>query len=187
MGQIAATAALSALMLQSVMTEPVAVPTSAAQTEAVQPAAAVQPTAIILPKDTPIHLMTLTEVTTKTDTVGDKFKLRVDKDVQINGATIIPVGTLAWGEVTSAKSSGNVGKAGSLTAQLLYVELNGQQIPISGDTSSKGRTGTAEAVVGVLSLGILGLFAKGNNAKIKAGEKITAFVTNDTELKPAMP
>ncbi len=145
----------------------------------------VEPAPIVISKDTPIHLMTLTEVTTKTDDIGHRFKLRVNKDVQINGATVIPVGTLAWGEVTSAESSGNVGKGGSLTARLLYVEMNGQQIPISGDTSAKGRTATAETVVGVLSLGLLGLFAKGNNAKIKAGEKITAFVSEDTSLKTA--
>ena len=144
-----------------------------------------EPAPIVIPKDTPIHLMTLTEVTTKTDDVGHKYKLRVDKDVQIDGMTIIPVGTLAWGEVTSAESSGNLGKGGSLTARLLYVELNGQQIPISGDTSSTGRTATAETVVSVLSIGLLGLFAKGNNAKIKAGEKTTAFVAEDTILKAA--
>lgn len=138
---------------------------------------------IVIPKDTPVHLMTLTEVTTKTDDVGHRYKLRVDKDVQIDGTTIIPVGTLAWGEVTSAESSGNLGKGGSLTARLLYVELNGQQIPISGDTASTGRTATAETVVSVLSIGLLGLFAKGNNAKIKAGEKTTAFVAEDTILK----
>jgi hypothetical protein len=163
---------------------PAALPASnSANGEQGSAALLVEPAAIVIPKDTPIHLMTLTEVTTKTDDIGHRYKLRVDKDVQIDGATIIPVGTLAWGEVTSSESSGNLGKGGSLTARLLYVELNGQHIPISGDTSSKSRTATAETVVSVLSIGLLGLFAKGNNAKIKAGEKTTAFVSEDTILR----
>lgn len=140
---------------------------------------------IVIPKDTPVHLMTLTEVTTKTDMAGTKFKLRVNEDVVIDGSAVIPKGTLAWGEVTSAESSGNLGKSGRLTARLLYIELYGQRIPIEGDTSAKGKSGTAETVVAVLGLGLLGLFAKGNNAKIKAGEKSTAFVANDFTLKLA--
>lgn len=140
---------------------------------------------VAIPKDTPVHLMTLTEVTTKTDGAGHRFKLRVNEDVIVNGETVVPKGTLAWGEVTSAESSGNLGKSGRLTARLLYIELNGQRIPIEGDTSAKGRSGTAETVVGVLGLGLLGLFAKGNNAKIKAGEKSTAFVADDFILNRA--
>lgn len=147
------------------------------------PASPVPSETIIIPKDTPVHLMTLTEVTTKTDMAGKKFKLRVNEDVIIDGSAVIPKGTLAWGEVTSAESSGNLGKSGRLTARLLFIELNGQRIPIEGDTSAKGKSGTAETVVGVLGLGLLGLFAKGNNAKIKAGEKSTAFVANDFPLK----
>lgn len=187
--------ALVAVAVQGVPTAPAA-PALAVEQQAndpVQPGATLAApsvsaaAAIILPRDTPIHLMTLTEVTTKTDTIGHRFKLRVNQPVVIGGATVIPVGALAWGEVTTADSSGNLGKAGSLTARLLYVEYAGQKIPISGDTSAKGRTGTAETVVGVLSLGLLGLFAKGNNAKIKAGEKITAFVTDDFTLTAPTP
>lgn len=160
------------------------VPTTAVSTptEPASNEAEIAPQKIIIPRDTPVHLMTLTEVSTKTDMEGHKFKLRVNEDVVLSGKTVIAKGSLAWGEVTSAESSGNLGKGGSLTARLLYVDVKGQRVPIEGDTSAKGRTATAETVVGVLSLGLLGLFAKGNNAKIKAGEKITAFVAEDFEL-----
>lgn len=158
--------------------------TAASDVKADQPAEVPKPapSKIVIPRDTPVHLMTLTEVTTKTDMVGHKFKLRVNEDVVLEGKTVIAKGTLAWGEVTSAESSGNLGKAGSLSARLLYIDRKGQRIPIEGDTSARGRTATAETVVGVLGLGIFGLFAKGNNAKIKAGEKITAFIAEDVEL-----
>jgi len=40
--------------------------------------------------------------------------------------------------------------------------------------------------MGVLSLGLLGLFAKGNNAKIKAGEQMTAFKSDDVIISGKM-
>ena len=142
---------------------------------------------IILRRDTPIHFMVVSEVTTKTHTAGHRFRLRVDKPVAVDGLVVIPVGATAWGEVLEARKSGNVGKAGSLEARLLYVESGSVQVPINGTNSAKGASGGGETALGVLALGPLGLFARGNNAKIKAGELMTGFVDQDTELpRPAL-
>ena len=137
---------------------------------------------LILKRDTPIHFMVVSEVTTKTHTPGHRFKLRVDKPVIVDGVVILRAGATAWGEVLAAKKSGNVGKSGTLEARLLYVEGDGFQVPVSGSNSAKGAGGGAETALGVLALGPLGLFAKGNNAKIKAGELMTGFVELDTEI-----
>ena len=153
---------------------------SLAVTEA--PPQSVNPALLVLPQDTPVHLMVLNEVTTKEHSAGHRFKLRVQEPVVLDGTTVIPVGATAWGEVLSAEKSGNVGKSGKVSARLLYVETGGVRIPVSGETSSKGKSGTAETVMGVLGLGVFGLFAKGNNAKIKAGEKMIAFTSETTEL-----
>ena len=144
-----------------------------------EPAAA---SALVLRRDTPIHFMVVSEVTTKTHTAGHRFKLRVDKPVSINGVMVIPVGATAWGEVLEAEKSGNAGKSGKLSAKLLYVDVGGIQVPISGNNDAKGSSGTGETMLGVLALGPLGLFAKGNNAKIKAGELMTGFVEQDTAM-----
>lgn len=135
---------------------------------------------IVLRRDTPVHLMVLNEVSTKEHGAGHRFKLRVNRPVEVDGMTLVPVGTLAYGEVTSAESSGNVGKSGKVSARLLNIDLNGRAIPLSGDTSSAGNAGTAETIMGVLALGPFGLFAKGNNAKIKAGELMNGFTACDT-------
>lgn len=166
---------------------------SAAQSEAVvetaaapgsAPAMAAEPAVspLVLKRDTPIHFMVISEVTTKTHTPGHRFRLRVDKPVFVDGVLALPVGTIAWGEVLAAKKSGNAGKSGSLEARLLYVDVNGYRVPISGNNTAKGAGGGAETVLGVLALGPLGLLAKGNNAKIKAGELMTGFVEQDTEI-----
>lgn len=137
---------------------------------------------LVLKRDTPIHFMVISEVTTKTHTPGHRFRLRVDKPVFVDGVLALPVGTIAWGEVLAAKKSGNVGKSGTLEARLLYVDVNGYRVPISGSNSAKGAGGGAETALGVLALGPFGLLAKGNNAKIKAGELMTGFVEQDTEI-----
>lgn len=147
-----------------------------------------EPAPLILPQDTPVHLMVLTEVTTKEHGAGHRFKLRVQEPVLIDGTTVIPLGATAWGEVLSAEQSGNLGKSGKLSARLLYIEAGDFRIPLAGETSSKGKSGTAETVMGVLGLGVFGLFAKGNNAKIKAGERMIVFTSEPTELpRPVMP
>jgi len=154
------------------------------------PAIAVEPAIapLVLKRDTPVHFMVVSEVTTKTHTQGHRFRLRVDKPVFVDGVLALPVGTTAWGEVLAAKKSGNAGKSGSLEARLLYVE--GYRVPISGNNEAKGAGGGAETALGIIALGPLGLLAKGNNAKIKAGELMTGFVEQDTAIprpKPAAP
>ncbi|HEV2079700.1 MAG TPA: hypothetical protein VGR19_07380 [Allosphingosinicella sp.] len=137
-------------------------------------------------KDTLVRLMVLNEVSTRKAKPGDRFVLRVDEDVVVNGTTIIPVGTKAWGEVTSAEASGAVGKSGKLSAKLLYVEANGQRIPLVGSDQAKGAAGTTQVAMGVIGgLGLLGLLAPGNNAKLKAGDIINGSFETDLAFDPA--
>ena len=137
---------------------------------------------LVLQRDTPVHLMVMNEVSTKERSAGYRFKLRVNEPVIVSGVIVVPAGTLAYGEVMSAESSGNVGKSGRLSARLLNIDLGGRAIGISGETTANGKSGTGEVVAAVIGLGLLGLFAKGNNAKIKAGELMTGFTTEDTQF-----
>ena len=139
-------------------------------------------TPLIIPRDTPVHLMVLNEVSTKDHEAGHRFRLRVDRPVVVQGREIIPVGATVWGELTDARKSGNVGRRGKLAATLSHIEHDGREIPLEGGTIAQGASGKGETVLGVLAMGPLGLFAKGNNAKIKAGELMTAFVSEDVVL-----
>lgn len=128
--------------------------------------------------------MVLNEVSTRTSKPGDRFVLRVDEPVVVNGTTVIPVGAKAWGEVLSAEGSGVVGKAGKLGARLLYVEAGGAELGLTGESRSAGAGGATGTVLGVLFLGPLGLLARGNNAKIKAGEMLDGYTTLDVLFDP---
>ncbi len=151
-------------------------------------AAPALPAGILLAQDTPIELMAPTEVTTDKARAGTRFKLRVNRAVEAGGRVIIPVGTPAYGEVITASDSGGLGKSGKMTARLLYLELGEVRIPLEGEMSAKGTgAGSAAVATGLMALANpltawVGLFHRGNNAKIKAGEILAGFVREDVLL-----
>ena len=136
-------------------------------------------------RDTMVRLMVLDEVTTRTAHPGDRFKLLVDEDLVADGIRIIPTGSKAWGEVVTASESGSVGKAGRLTARLLYIEAPAGRVSIRGESSGKGPGGAGATVLGVLGLGVFGLFTRGTNAKLKAGEIFNGYTAKGLVYDPA--
>jgi hypothetical protein len=136
---------------------------------------------ITIPRDTPVNLMAVNEVSTAKAVAGTRFKLRVNEAIIINGKVVVPVGTAAFGEVLTAQDSGGLGKAGNMTSKLLHITLGDVEIPLEGDKSAKG-TGAGSAGVAVIFAGVAGLFHRGNNAKIKAGELLSGFVSEDVTL-----
>ena len=160
-----------------------AVSTEAPATETAAPAVPPPASAdhILLPRDTPVELMATAEVSTANVLPGTLFKLRVNAPLAVGGRTIVPVGTRAWGQVVTATSSGGLGKSGKMEAKLLHIEFGEATIPLEGTSSAKG-TGAGSAGVAVALSGLVGLFHRGNNAKIKAGELINGYVSEDIVL-----
>lgn len=143
------------------------------------------PGAIVVAKGTLVRLMVLNEVNTNSAKPGDRFVLRVDENLVVGGATIIPVGARAVGEVTRVKSNGAVGKAGAVGARLLYVELGGDRIPLSGDDESKGRKGGDGVVMASAIWGPFGLLMKGTPGKLKAGHIFNGYIPTELLYDPA--
>jgi hypothetical protein len=150
---------------------------------AAQPAqsAAQSADTIILKRDTPVQLLATKEISTADVNTGSQFKLRINEPITVGARTIVPVGAWAIGEVTSATESGGLGKSGKMQARLLYIEMGNVRIPLQGDIAVKGQ-GAGSAGMAVLFSGAAGLFHRGNNAKIKAGELVHGFVAEDVTL-----
>jgi hypothetical protein len=173
--------------------------TAAAAQETAPPAAAAQPELVVAPpaapsdhpgaiavgKDTLVRLMVLNEVNTNSARPGDRFVLRVDENVVVGGATIIPVGARAYGEVTRVKSNGAVGKAGEVGAKLLYVELGEDRIPLSGEDDSRGRKEGGGVVMASAIWGPFGLLMKGGAGRLKAGHIFNGYIASDLLYDPA--
>jgi hypothetical protein len=144
------------------------------------------PITALLTHDTPVELMAITEVSTATARPGTVVRLRVNKPIDLPGHGVIPVGTPAFGEVVTAKDAGGLGKSGTMTARLVRIQFGDAVIPLDGDLSAKGR-GSGSAATAIVFVGVMGLFHRGNNAKIKAGEIVSAFVSEDVTLDLSAP
>lgn len=159
-------------LLASAVTDPSAAATDPAPAA---PAAVEQPQPLV-PVGTPVRLMVVREVNSRTAKAGDRFKLRVDEPVYINGSPVIPVGATAWGEIANVEGNGAVGKGGKLGARLLYVDLPAGKIPLRGEAKDRGSGNGAGVVLAVVGFGILGLLTGGDSARLKAGDLFTAYV-----------
>ena len=136
---------------------------------------------IVIRHDTPVELMATAEVSTATATAGTVFKMRVNRAITLDGKTIIPVGTPAFGEVTAATESASLGESGTMAARLVRIQFGDVAIPIEGKVDAEG-AGAGSVAMAVLTSGLMGLFHRGNNAKIKAGEILSGFVSEDVTI-----
>jgi hypothetical protein len=148
-------------------------------------APAEQAGAVLLPKGTMVRLMVVNEINTMKDTPGTRFVLRVDEDVAVNGAVVIPTGAKAWGEVTKVVPNKALGKPGSIGAKLLYADVPGGRIALDGEELSAGNKGGDRVAMAISGFGPFGLLARGTQGKLKAGFIFNGYVAQDRLFDPA--
>lgn len=142
--------------------------------------------AIVLRAGTPVPLMTLSEISSKTHKQGDRFEMAVSEDVLASGQVVIPRDARAIGEIAEHTAKGAFGRAGRLEIQLLHVEVAGRRIRLDGALVEKGKGNFAPAVAaGVIVAGVLGATIRGKHASIPAGTRLTGYVHRDLPLVPA--
>jgi len=132
----------------------------------------------------PVVLRLMEEITTKKKAarVGQRFMMEVAEPVIVNGVTVVPSGTPAWGEITNVRNKGMWGKSGKLDARILYMRINGRQIRLTGTFDDKGVTGTAGVVGAVVLVPVVGFFVTGTSAVLPKGGTVGGFIDEDVEL-----
>ncbi len=126
---------------------------------------------------TRIRVMVMNEVSTKTAKPADRFLMQAETAVLSGDKVVIPAGAKAWGEVVTAEKSGAFGKMGKLAVRPLYIEVRGEQLALVGNSTAAGDN-TGEFIFGAV-LSPLGLFAPGNNGRLKAGDIIIVELARD--------
>ena len=139
------------------------------------------PRLVLVKRDTPLDLIATREITSASAKAGDMFTLAVNTPVVIDGVTVIPFMTRATGEVTVSTSAGGLGRNGTMTAHLLHLTLGDARIPITGEVTNAGG-GAGSTALAVAFGGVVGLFHRGNDGRIKAGQRVAAFVAEDVTL-----
>lgn len=131
------------------------------------------------PMGTSLQLTTRTELNTKYSHAGDRFYLEVAEPLVYRGQVVVPVGSIAVGEVMRAERNGHFGKKGKLDVRLLHVQTPSGTIRLSG---RNGRTGDGQGVLAIGGAVLLAwpmLFIHGTSGKLPADTAITAYLADD--------
>ncbi len=120
-----------------------------------------------------VRLMVMREVDSSQAKEGDVVRLAVDAATSFDGR-LIPVGTPAFGLVERASDSGVALRRGKLEVRLTHLMLGEERIELAGAVRDRGEGGKADDAAKVLLAPMYILFARGNVAKLKAGEIVEA-------------
>ncbi len=132
--------------------------------------------------EVPLKLSETLTTKEKAVRVGQRFRMETAEDIKVNGVVVVPVGSPAMGEITDVRNKGMWGKSGHINARLLYVQVNGRQIRLSGTFDDKGVTGTAGVVAAIAFIPVAGFFTTGTSANLPIGASVKGFIDEDVPL-----
>jgi len=121
----------------------------------------------VLHAGTRLHLVTNSEVNSKTAHAGDALSVLLDQDVKAGDVVVIPKGTPVAAVLTVAKPAGRYSVPGDLAFEVRSVAAQGRSIPVRGGETLEGEASWKLA-----------------EAEIVPGMPFTVKVAADTPLKP---
>ena len=115
--------------------------------------------------------------------VGQRIRMETAEPILVQGVVVVPAGSPAVGEVTDVINKGMWGKSGHLAGRVLYMNVNGRQVRLSGAFDDKGVAGGVGAVaVSALIFLPAGFFMTGTSAMLPVGTVVKGFVDEDVPL-----
>src|SRR5271157_6048232 len=141
---------------------------------------------IIVPEGTDVKLKLLEALSSKTAHVGDPVALELADDLRVDGVVVVRKGAKARGEITVAKKSGRMGKAGDVALQIDYLRAGDVKIRLRGTKGAEGDSAVGRAIV-LTAVSGLGIMKHGKDAEVPEGTQLTAFVFDDTSVLIAPP
>lgn len=140
---------------------------------------------VVLKAGTVIPLETINVIKSDNATVGRTIDLRVTRDVDVDGQTVIPAGSIAKGQITRSQKAKGLGKAGFLEIQIKSVTaVDGQEVYLAGgNVSEEGDDKATIAIVLGIFVCILFLFMKGKNAEIPPGFSFDSNVASTVNIQ----
>lgn len=145
-------------------------------------AAASPTTGMRLPANTVVELETLDGVSSRTSQVHDTFRLRVSRDVLVDGRVAIPAGSEGLGQVVHAARSSVGGKAGELIVAARWVRAPGVEVRLRSGFGAAGAQRAGATLATTIAFGVLGMLVHGKELELPAGTALSARVAADTLL-----
>lgn len=163
---------------------PAQAPAATAAPVAAPVAAPAAPEKFVLAEGTDVPLTFDQDLSSKTAAEGDPVTLLLAEDLMVGNVVVAKAGAKAIGEVTNAKKSGMMGKAGELNIRVDYLRVGDAKIKLRGSKGKEGQSGVTSTVVLTVLFGPIGLIKHGSNIDIKKGSAIKVYVSDDIALKP---
>jgi hypothetical protein len=183
---------LTSIVIASLVVSQSAAPILAQQpTPAPAPQATAQPqdtskppADLILREGTDVPLVFDQDISSKTAGEGDEVVFVLAEDLKVGDVVVAKAGAKAVGEVTNAKKSGMMGKAGELNIRINYLKVGDIKIHLRGSKGKEGESGTTGAIVLTVLFGPIGLIKHGKNIDIKKGTAMKVYVSEDIKVIP---
>lgn len=139
----------------------------------------------LLPALTPVPLVIDAEISSSTNSSGDRFPLHVAEDVKLGDSVLIPAGSVGEGEVVHAAKSKGGGRAGELILAARFVTVDGKQVRLRSFAAGSGKD-RSNASLGVgIAVGLFGMLVRGDDLVMPAGTLVSAKTAEETHLPDA--
>ena len=149
------------------------------------------PGQLVLPQGTPVSLVFAEDVSSKKADVGDKLALTLAEDLKVVDVVVARKGSAAVATVTEVDGARAGGVPGEIAFEVNYLTVGGQQIKLGGSAFKEGADKfktTKTLMIALAPLGpapLFALFKHGQQAEIKPGTPVAAYVDADTVIEPA--
>jgi hypothetical protein len=137
---------------------------------------------LLLPAGSTIELVTTSGISSRKNVKGDLLYLKVAAAVTVDGVTVIPLDTVVVGQLALAEERGAFGRSGKLQVQLLYAELPGGTVRVSGALEARGKRGADDAAGTAAAFLVLPFLATGRSADIPAGSEVSGRLDRDLRI-----
>lgn len=142
-------------------------------------AAAAAPARLLVPSGTLIDLVTRDAISTKKNEKGDLLYLKVAAPVVVEGVTAIPADTVVVAQLTRAEKRGAFGRSGKLDVQLLYAEMPGGPLRVSGTIEARGKKDAGDTAATAAAFLALPFLPTGRSAEIPARSEVSGRLDRD--------
>jgi hypothetical protein len=151
------------------------------------PRTSIQPVALpangVLLAGTRLHLVTGSQLNSRTAQVGDTISILLNQEITAGNAILLPKGTPVQATITLADPAGHAGVPGELAFAVHSLTAKGLAIPLAGGETLEGANHyDARGLLLVPVAAIVSLTARGDEAQIKPGMEFTVAVAKDTPL-----
>ena len=152
-----------------------------------------------LPRGTAVLVETLYPVSSADFKINNTIAFAVARPVFVDGALIIPRGTIARAKIVRLRKAGNFGRGGALTFQMEHiVAMDGTKVPVLLTAAAEGGNRTGMLAVGAAATSALIFpytapaalvwgFKKGDDAVVRGSKQFAAVIKNDMEIAGLVP